>query len=263
MAVYQLAPVLGPAIGPIVGAYICQYGSWRWAFWGIAIFSFCLQVVAQFCLQETYAPRILHLKAKKLRESTSSPSFQTEGELQHRTLSKLLRVSLSRPWVLLGTQPIIQIFALYQAFNFGMLYLLISGFPPLWEGRYGMSKGPASLNYISLAAGSLIGVNICGPLTDTIYCRLKMRYGIKDNEPGVPEFRIPLMIPASFISPLGIFLFAWSAEAKVHFLVPNVSFPPLSFHFYSVAAQFTLGHSIAQVSNQIFGVTGRSCSIRV
>lgn len=149
--------------------------------------------------------------------------------MEHRTLPKLLRVSLSRPWILLGTQPIIQLFALYQAFNFGMLYLLISSFPQLWEGRYGISKGLASLNYISLAGGSLVGVSICGPLTDTIYRRLKTRYGIKDDEPGRPEFRIPLMIPASIVTPLAIFLFAWSAEAKLHFLVPNVSFGFLFF----------------------------------
>jgi len=223
IAIYQLAPVLGPAIGPIAGAYLCQYGSWRWAFWGNAGFCLVLQVVAHFCLKETYPPRLLRVKAEKLREATGDVSLKTQWEHDNRTLPRLLGTSLRRPWILLGTQPIIQLFALYQAFNFGMLYLFISGFPQLWEGRYGMEKGLASLNYISIAAGSLVGVNICGPVTDAIYRRLKKRNGLSEEEPGLPEFRIPLMVPASLVIPMGIFLFAWSAEAKLHPVVPNVS----------------------------------------
>ncbi|KAK3323348.1 major facilitator superfamily transporter [Cercophora scortea] len=222
IAVYQLAPVLGPAIGPIVGAYLCQYGSWRWAFWGNALFCLVLQLLAQLCLRETYPPRLLKVKAAKLRASTGDTSLKTQWEADNRTLPALLRMSLSRPWIFLATQPIIQLLALYQAFNFGMLYLFISSFPQLWEGRYGMPKGLASLNYISIAAGSLIGVNICGPATDAIYRRLKVRYGIPAVQPGLPEFRVPLMIPASLLLPCGIFLFAWSAESKLHPVIPNI-----------------------------------------
>ncbi|KAK9780211.1 putative Major facilitator superfamily transporter [Seiridium cardinale] len=223
LTVYQLAPVLGPAIGPIAGGYIEQYAkTWRWSFWAIVIFNLAIQVVAFFFLHETYAPRILGLKAQALRASTGDEFYQTEFEMQHKTLPALLKVSLSRPWVMLGTQPIIQALALYQAFNYGMMYLIISSFPDLWRGSYGMSRDTASLNYISLAVGSLIGVNICGPLTDRVYARQKRRHGIAKEDPGSPEFRIPLMIPASLITPIGIAIFAWTAQYKAHFLLPNL-----------------------------------------
>lgn len=150
--------------------------------------------------------------------------------MEHRTLPALLKVSLSRPWVMLGTQPIIQALALYQAFNYGMMYLIISDFPNLWA-RYGMESGQACLNYISLALGSLIGVTICGPLTDWSYKMLKSKHGIANEEPGVPEFRVPLMIPASVITPCGILLFAWTAQEKAHFLLPNVSSRPHTYYF--------------------------------
>lgn len=126
---------------------------------------------------------------------------------------------------MIGTQPIIQVLALYQAFNFGTLYLLISGFPALWEDRYGMPRGDASLNYISLAIGSLTGVLICGPAMDTVYAAMKRRYGIAEDQPGVPEFRMPLMVPASILTPCAIFLYGWSAHAKLHFLIPDVITP--------------------------------------
>ncbi|TDZ16736.1 Efflux pump vrtL [Colletotrichum orbiculare MAFF 240422] len=222
IAFMQFAPVMGLAIGPIAGGYISQYASWRWTFWSVVIVNVTVQVVAFFYLKETYAPRLLLLKAKKLRKQSSNENLKTQWEMEEKTLAKLLRVSLSRPWIMLGTQPIIQSLALYQAFNFGMLYLIISSFPTLWEGHYGLAKGQASLNYISIALGSLIGVLICAPVMDAAYRRLKRRHGIDESQPGVPEYRVPLMIPSSLITPCGIFLFAWSAQNKMHFLIPNI-----------------------------------------
>lgn len=202
--------------------------TWRWAFWSITCFNVLIQLVAALLLNQSYAPRILLIKARKLHRENGNQRFHTQSEREGRTLVTVLRISLTRPWRLLATQPIIQVLALYQAYNFGMLYLFISSFPSLWDDRYGMSTGIASLNYLSLAFGSLVGAQICGPLTDTIYCKLKKPYGYADDAPGSPEFRIPLMIPASIMIPCGIFLYGWSAEAKLYFLLPNVSFISIS-----------------------------------
>ncbi|CAI0642219.1 unnamed protein product [Colletotrichum noveboracense] len=190
--------------------------------WTVVIFNVTVQAVAFFLLKETYAPRLLVLKARKLRKESRNPEFQTAWEREQRTLTKILRVSLSRPWVMLATQPIIQSLAILQAFNFGLLYLVISGFPTLWEEHYGISKGRASLNYISIAVGSLIGVLICAPTMDAVYRRLKTKSGIGMEEQRSPEFRIPLMIPSSVITPAGMLLFAWSAQNRMHFLIPNI-----------------------------------------
>ncbi|KAK2007234.1 major facilitator superfamily transporter [Colletotrichum eremochloae] len=222
LAFMQFAPVIGLAVGPILGGYISQYATWRWSFWLVVIVNLTVQLIALVFLRETYAPRLLQLKACKLRKNYPEQIFHTEWEKKKRTLPGILRISLSRPWVMLATQPIIQSLAIYQAFNFGFLYLIISGFPALWEDHYGMSKGTASLNYISVATGSMIGVLICGPAMDATYRRLKLRYDMKEDQAGIPEFRIPLMVPAAIASPCGIFLFAWSAQNRMHFLIPNI-----------------------------------------
>ncbi|KAF2141375.1 uncharacterized protein K452DRAFT_319005 [Aplosporella prunicola CBS 121167] len=222
MSIYQLAPVLGPAVGPIAGGLIVSHTTWRWTFWTITIFNVAIQIGAAIFLKETYAPRLLLLKARKLRAETGNNQLQTKWEKDGRTLTKLVGKALTRPWRFLATQPIIQLLALYQAMNYGLLYLMIASFPSLWEGRYGMSTSIASLNYISLALGSLIGAQVCGPLIDATHRRLKKRHGLGPDEPGLPEFRIPIMIPAAIITPCGIFLYAWSAEYKVHWIVPNI-----------------------------------------
>lgn len=207
------------------GGYISQYATWRWCFFIIVFANITVQIIAFFFLRETYAPRLLQNKARELRARTGNPLLRTEYEVSDgsRSFLSLLLKALRRPWVMLGTQPIIQVLAVYQAFNFGTLYLLISGFPALWEGRYGMPRGDASLNYLSLAIGSLVGVNICGPATDAIYAALKRRRGIPEDEPGIPEFRMPLVVPVSIITPCAMFLYGWAAQEKMHFMVPNVS----------------------------------------
>ncbi|OLN90000.1 putative transporter C1529.01-like protein 9, partial [Colletotrichum chlorophyti] len=222
IAFMQFAPVMGLAIGPIAGGYICQYATWRWAFWSVVIVNVAVQTAAFFCLRETYAPRLLQLKAMKLRKQYKNSSYTTEWEQKNLTLLGLLRTSMTRPWAMLFTQPIIQSLALYQAYNFGILYLIISSFPMLWEEHYGWPKGQATLNYVSIALGSFIGVLVTAPAMDGSYKRLKTRYGISDDEPGVPEFRIPLMIPVSVLMPCGMLLFGWSAQYKLHFLIPNI-----------------------------------------
>lgn len=193
-----------------------------------------IQLIAFIAFPETYTPRILNLKARRLREPTQNPDLRTEWD--DKTLPKILRVSLTRPWKMLGTQPIIQLLCLYQAFNFGMLYLIISSLPKLWEERYGMAKGVASLNYLALL-GSFIGSTIFGPSIDSFYRYLTQRNIKKSSEKdspiseqgdnideikGVPEYRLPLTVPASLVSAAGIFLFGWSAQGKMHWIIPDV-----------------------------------------
>ena len=100
-------------------------------------------------------------------------------------------MSLAGPWRLLGTQPIIQLLALYQAFNFRMLYLFISSFPILWRNRYGMSTGIGSLDYCFLALGLLVGAQVCGPLTGLVHKNLKKRYRYSGDSKGLHSTGIP------------------------------------------------------------------------
>jgi hypothetical protein len=77
-----------------------------------------------FYLRETFAPKLLGIKAKKLRKETGNDAWHTEWESPDRTLGKVLRTALVRPFRLLGTQPIIQALALYMAYLYGLMYLV-------------------------------------------------------------------------------------------------------------------------------------------
>lgn len=110
----------------------------------------------------------------------------------------MLKTSLVRPFRLLGTQVIIQVLALYMAYLYGLLYLVLSTFPSVWEGVYRESVGVGGLNYISLGLGCFIGAQTSARMSDKVYISLKRR----NNDVGRPEFRVPLMIPGALLGTL-------------------------------------------------------------
>ncbi|BCS21179.1 MFS transporter [Aspergillus puulaauensis] len=217
-AVYSVMPFIGPAVGPIAGGYLTQYMSWRWIFWIVSMADAVVQILSFLFLRETYAPKILAAKKKKLQKETGNQMLYTEYDEPDRTFPQLLRKNLIRPFRMLFTQPAIQAIALYRGYQYGLMYLVLASFPTVWEGTYNESKGTASLNYLSLGVGFVIGLQFCGRLIDIVYQRLAKHY----NNNGIPEYRIPLMIPGGLIVPIGLFIYGWTAEYQTHWIAPNI-----------------------------------------
>ena len=218
IAIYSLAPLLGPAIGPIAGGFITANTTWRWTFWATSIADAAIQVSGLFFLQETFSPTLLARKAAKLRKATGNTSLRTEFDNPDRSFGALMRKSIIRPFKLLSTQIIVQVLALYMAFVYGIMYLVLSTFPVLWDQVYHESISIGSLNYVSLGLGFFIGAQTAARLNDMIYRHLKEKRG----GVGKPEFRAPLMLPASLLVPTGLFIYGWSAQYHVHWIVPNI-----------------------------------------
>lgn len=218
ISIYSLAPLLGPAVGPIAGGFIAENSTWRWCFWSVSIVDVFIQVCGVLFLQETYGPVLLQRKAAKLRKETGNEALHTEYDHPDRSLARHLGTALVRPFRLLGTQPIVQVLACYMAYIYGLMYLVLSTFPTLWTNVYHESIGIGSLNYISLGLGFFLGTQISAPLNDRIYRRLKKRY----NEEGRPEFRTPLILPGALLVPIGLFWYGWSAQAQIHWIMPNI-----------------------------------------
>ncbi|KAJ5351251.1 hypothetical protein N7452_000225 [Penicillium brevicompactum] len=220
IAIYSLAPLLGPALGPIAGGFIAENTTWRWVFYSTSIVDGLIQLMGLFFLRESYGPKILRDRAIRLRKESGDESYQTEAERQKKSLPEILRVALIRPFRLLLTQPIVQVLALFMAYIYGIMYLVLSTFPSLWTSPtyYNESIGIGGLNYISLGLGFWLGSQICAPLNDRIYRRLKAR----NNGVGKPEFRVPLLFVGAFFIPTGLFIYGWTAQYHCHWIAPNI-----------------------------------------
>lgn len=210
MALYGLGPLLGPSIGPIAGGWIAMKTTWRWMFWAVSIADLIIFVFGIFNLKESYAPQILYLKAKRLRRETGNADLRTEFETPERASWKFIPLSILRSFRLLFTQPIVQVLAVYMAYSYGLMYLVLATFPPLFQQTYHESLGIAGLNYISLGLGFFFGAPLCGKTNDVIYQKVGQLFSS-----STPP------IPFHFILPPPLTLLLHSPSPMPPFLLPD------------------------------------------
>jgi hypothetical protein len=190
-------------------------------FWSTSIFQVVMIAVSFTTFHETYAPTILSRRAAKLRKDSGDARYYTEFErvMAERSLTTVLHRALSRPARLLMFHPIIQINALIEAFNYGVLYIVLASFADLWVKQYGMSVELSGLHYFAIAFGEIAGSQLGAPIMDGYYRRTRARHPESDPE---PEHRIPLTMPGLIIAPAGLLIYGWVAEYRVHWVAVDI-----------------------------------------
>lgn len=157
-----------------MGGYMTQYISWRWVFWTTSIFDAVVQIACIILLRETHHPTVLANKVKALKKSTGNQELHTKWQGPEHTMKKRLMKSCVRPWIMLTTQPALQAMALFRGYQYGLMYLVFATFPMVFEDAYDQDTGRASLNYLSLGIGFVIGLQISGTMQDKIYTWCKV-----------------------------------------------------------------------------------------
>lgn len=105
MSLFGVAPLNGPVTGPIIGGFVFQYLGWRWANWIVLIMA-GLAIALMCTVKETYAPKVLQRKAARMRRQMDDPRYWCQYDQRVSTLH-LLKVNLSRPFILFATEPIL------------------------------------------------------------------------------------------------------------------------------------------------------------
>lgn len=154
---------------------------------------------AQILLRETFAPRLLADKAKRLRKETGNTKLYTAFDRTDRTAAGHIGHGLLRALMFLATEPIVQVCAAYMAVLYGessplsvfvetrkarstdsflsrdnwsvrlaristgLMYLTLATFASVWVEKYHRSVGVGGLNYLALGIGFTLGtqVHIC------------------------------------------------------------------------------------------------------
>jgi hypothetical protein len=165
-----------------------------------------------------FAPLLLERKAIKLRKELESQSSNSEknGRLRPREVrtrfdssdrhwQQIFIKALTRPFKLFFTEPIIQLFGIYMAFIYGLMYrkyyssiyshlpkinwypsVFLTTIPSIFEGVYQQRVGIAGLHYFALGVGLSAASQINARFMDRIY----RHFAVKNGGKGRPEYRL-------------------------------------------------------------------------
>lgn len=227
LAGYSFVPLLGPDIAPLIAGFIVDNtDSWRWVFYVLCIFNAVVALVTTLLFKETYAPTLLRRKCIMLQKETGNPCLHTIYDITDREpfWSKMW-ITLTRPVILLFTHPMIVGLGSFMAFTYGFMYLMIVTFPRIFTIQYGFSKSVTGLMYIPMGVGFALGVIVWTIALGKVYDKLTERNG------GVPkpEFRLPCLFVSSICIPIGLVWFGWSAQYKLHWIMPGIGLAIFAF----------------------------------
>ncbi|KAI1297829.1 major facilitator superfamily domain-containing protein [Xylaria venustula] len=222
IALFGVGPLLGPVIGPIVGGFVTQNVGWRWTFRIILILSGLLSVATVVFMRETNRTVLLQRKTQHLIRATGNnnlvPKTSTDDTKKSteitRSPSQILRKAIIRPLKMLLHSPLVLLLSLYTGLLFGLIFLLFTTFPIVFEGTYGFGPGVAGLAYLGLGIGLISGLILFATLSD------KLLGQKRDGAVARPEERLILMKWFAPITPIGCFIYGWTAEYHVHWIVP-------------------------------------------
>ncbi|KAK3678984.1 hypothetical protein LTR78_001437 [Recurvomyces mirabilis] len=215
-SIWSIGPMNGPVIGPVVGGFVFQYLGWRWTSWVVVIVASVAWIVVSL-VKETYAPAILRKRAAKKRKETNDERWWSRYD-DKEELWPLLKLNLSRPFVMTVTEPILLFWDAYISLVYGVLYLCFVAYPIVFSGLRGWSPGLSGLAFCGIGVGSMIV--ICGePL---------IRKMINSHKPDPesetddvpPEAMVSVVCIAAVLIPIGEIWFAWTGTPNVHWIVP-------------------------------------------
>ncbi|KAJ8123953.1 hypothetical protein ONZ43_g221 [Nemania bipapillata] len=227
LAAYSVGPLLGPIIGPIGGGFLSNAKGWRWNFWLLAIISGFITVVMLFVMKESYAPVLLNRKVERLRKETGNLLLRSKLDVG-LSPGDFFKRSAIRPVKMFIYSPIVSIMALYTALTYGYLYVQFTTMTEVFQNQYGFSTALVGLSFIGLGVGSFIGVVIYSGTSDRYISRKAAEADKLAEETGTekmgmkPEYRLPLLPIGAVLIPIGLFLYGWTAEKKVHWIVPII-----------------------------------------
>ncbi|KAK6364759.1 hypothetical protein LTS17_011864 [Exophiala oligosperma] len=222
MMIYTASPMIGPSLGPIIGGFINYNTSWRWSFYVLLMWSGVMLIVITALVPETYMPVLLRKKARQKRKETGDDRWKAPIEIYEKSLVWTVARSLYRPFLLLFMEPMCSNLCLLSSVLLGILYLFFGAFPLVFGDVYGFNAWQVGLSFLGLMIGMILAIS-SDPIWQWNYLRLlRNAEGRTGERKSEPEYRLPPSIFGPWICTVGLFWFAWSCYARVHWIVPII-----------------------------------------
>ena len=189
---------------------------WHWSLWEILWLSGPIFLSMFFFLPETSSGYILLHRARRLRKLTGDNRLKAQSEIDqaNTTPRDVVYEALVRPAQLIFMDPAIGFTAGYVALCYGIYYSFFEAFPLVYIALYGFNIGEMGLTFLSITVGVIISIVIY-----YAYIWYIVEPDIIKNGLGAPEKRLLPAIFSSFCLPAGLFIFGWTGNGSVHWIV--------------------------------------------
>ncbi|KAI9798383.1 MAG: hypothetical protein M1825_005367 [Sarcosagium campestre] len=214
-SLWSIGPMNGPVTGAVLGGFVYEYLGWRWTNWLVLILA-GVAVIFLALIKETYAPALLRKKARLQRKETKDKRWWSRYD-QELPLWPLLKVNLSRPFVLIVTEPICVFWDVYVAVVYAILYLSFVAYPIVFSQYRGWSPGISGLSFVGIGIGTMLGI-LVEPLLRRM---IDSHRPDPDTGRAPPEAMVAVICMASVLAPAGQIWFAWTCvPTSVHWIWP-------------------------------------------
>ncbi|EXJ79294.1 hypothetical protein A1O3_08796 [Capronia epimyces CBS 606.96] len=139
--------------------------------------------------------------------------YKVAADESRSSLSHMLYLSLTLPFKLLATEPVVFFFSLWVSFAWALLYMTFSVLPLVFSTRHGFTTEQNGAVFAAITVGTILAtiVSIYQP-------RLAQRRWPKLTTS--PEGRLYFACLESALLPIGLFWFGWTTYSSVHWISP-------------------------------------------
>ena len=141
--------------------------------------------------------------------------WKVKADEERSSLSRMIGISLYRPFHLLFTEPVLFFFSLWVSFSWAVLYLTLAAIPLVFQQNHGFSLQQANSVFTSMCLGSIFATVL------SIYQeKLAKAHG---KLASTPEGRLYFACVESACLPIGLFMFGWTSAPGIHWIVPTIA----------------------------------------
>ncbi|KAI9715354.1 MAG: hypothetical protein M1812_005999 [Candelaria pacifica] len=215
VALWVSAAFAAPALGPLLAGFSVPAENWRWSSWEILWMSAPVFILWFFCLPETSAPNILYRRAARLRKIVGVENIRSQTEIDRKDLTAkdIAFDAVIKPIEIMAKDPAVLFTNVYTALTYGIYYSFFEAFPLVYLGKYGFNLGETTIVFTCIVVGCIIGIAIFFSYLNFFLIPDIMKNGLQAQ-----EWRLRPALFATFGLPIGLFLFAWTANVHVHWI---------------------------------------------
>jgi MFS family permease len=266
MALFSGGALFGTGLGPLVSGFIAQNTNWRWVFWVQVITCGILIGAVTLFFSETRGSILLSRKACALNKwyeelenagyigfdmPVSPGSERTESQRirwkvktdeERESISKMIGISVYRPFHLLITEPVVFFFSLWVAFAWAVLYLTFGSIPLVFGRSHGFNIQESGAVFAAMIVGAILSTVLSIYQDRLLAHYLASTSKNTENQSRIrraivlssPEGRLYFACIESAFLPLGLFWFGWTQFSSIPWIVPTMAITCATMGIYSI-----------------------------